>query len=403
MDPSQITFPANIPGEFRDAAAALFSGFDLKVQPKASSKKPPRRKKPDIAEAEELRSGLEEESLSGAGSALVDNIRTCCECPVCRGPLFRAMLSPCGHAICFPCLGRVSAAAQATPNADIIPYEGYEAPPTPTCPTCRAPVHRDLYVRCFALDAIVSAAHPDASKDLPDCDDSEIDEELSFCSLRAWKAAQDEQLVQQAVRALWAAVKAALPTSTALLLGGPETGDDFQARSGRLLLGNPRYVNVHDEPLPQTDTYPGISPRVMKTVLMGGDVAKEIARRLQRHSLSLEVFTSRSKRFALIRWPNIPPVFSLPSPPNATIELSGGRGARPVILAESTLFEPSLELTRDEAVSPQPVPPSTKPETMGPLALDPPASTPTAPLPRLAAKKSTAAAKKPVRGRVDAT
>jgi hypothetical protein len=371
--------------EFRDAVTELFSDFNVKIQPKGSGpgKKGLRKKKPTDAEPDGTKAAADPDGpRPDSLSALVDNVRTCCECPVCRGPLLRAMLSPCGHVICYQCLGVLT--ARRPPAADYsIPFESDGAPPA--CPTCRAPVHRDLYVRCFALDAIVNAAHPDAPKGQPsDPGDDEI-EEPTFCSLRAWKAAQDEQLVQQATKAIWAAVKAALPTSTALLLGESKADDDccpqIRAIGGPVMRGG-RFVNLDERPS-QADAYTGIAPRVMETILMGG-CAGEVARRLRNQDLSLEVFTSRGRRFALVRWPNIPTAFS---PANPSEVLDGDRGAnrRASSVAQGPpLPNPSPEGgpaigKADFPPAPQPLLAAAKPETE-------PAST--APRP---AKKSAAA------------
>jgi len=383
MDPWTRAPDGNIcTPEFRDAVTELFSDFEVKVQPKdlGPGKKALRKKKPTNAEPDGIKAADPDGPRPDALSALVDNVRTCCECPVCRGPLLRAMLSPCGHVICHQCLGVLT--ARRPPAADFpAPFESDGAPPT--CPTCRAPVHRDLYVRCFALDAIVNAAHPDAPKGQPsDLGDDETDEEPTFCSLRAWKAAQDEQLVQQATKALWAAVKAALPTSTALLLGESKADDDccpqIRTPGGHLIRGGGRFVSLDERP-PQVDACTGIAPRVMETILMGG-CAGEVARRLQNQGLSLEVFTSRGRRFALVRWPNIPTAFS---PANPSEVLDGNRGANRRVSSAAQGPPPDPSPEGEPAIggaAAQPLPATAKPETE-------PAST----APRPAAKKSVAA------------
>lgn len=410
--------------DFRDALGELLGGFDVKVQAtKRSAKKDPRKKKEVSVCAEKTETGANDSS-PGTAAGVVDNVRTCCECPVCRGPLLRAMLSPCGHAVCSRCLGMLTAAAQtAAPTADISPYETSDAPSTPLCPTCRAPVHRDLYVRCFALDAVVNAAHPGISEESStDRCDAEA-EEPSFQDLRAWKAAQDEQLVQQALKAIWSAVKVALPTSTALLLSGEYRLDDDDCPSFRspsrhlginLARGNARFIPVgmDDQRPSQADVCcAGISSRVMETILMGGECMKEIARRLQSQGLSLEVFTSRGKRFALIRWPVIPPAFS-PASLVAISEVSGGgqSASRPpkseALLSSSASAEPPSILIASSGSEPEEG--AAQPASIvaklapGPRIINEsgPPQTSTAPPPRAAlVKKSNAGAAAPARMR----
>jgi hypothetical protein len=144
-----------------------------------------------------------------------------------------------------------------------------------------------------------------------------------------WKAAKEEQAVNEVIKLIWRAIQGCMANSTALLINGDVSPRSLQMAEVHAAVCPP-YPHAHGHGA--RNTWRGQAPRVH--ISNDGEVdisefvqqdvtseiegvlttlwncADEIGRRLKKEGLELKVFKYLGQNHALITWPPIPSTFA---------------------------------------------------------------------------------------------
>jgi len=225
-----------------------------------------------------------------------------CKCPICHDPLFEALVAPCGHACCVQCINKLLAAS-AHVLSDNHAWSEDVSQALPRCPVCRTAVHRDGFRKCYALEqAAANLHHNELPVDFHARKKIEIVGATNgLADLRTWKAAFDEQAVNDAINYIWCSLKAEISSSTALLILCSRKASEPQCAPTNMREWREQPMNIEKMAIQKRQD------AIMSSILSSAD---EIARRLAKQGLTLMTFRSLGSDYALVTWPALVPTFA---------------------------------------------------------------------------------------------
>lgn len=273
-----------------------------------------------LTEAASPKGNVDDELKTGTGAPKIGmDADDGTMCPVCYNPLRSARVPPCGHALCAAC---VKGLAAATTRVASVP-DNWRSPPssetlTPQCPVCKAAVHESQYTRCYALDKAVEIMHPPTGEEKQAAADAAASEptpleDWRVEDLHRWQAAEEERLIQTAMRVVIQGIQECESSSDGLLLDetSPPGVSSMDMNLCRVRGGSaPRRSggNGHDmSVMSLTVQHPSVVvDHPLKDLQKAWNIfwraSEKIAARLQARGLTIDRFKFNGVRYALVKW-----------------------------------------------------------------------------------------------------
>jgi hypothetical protein len=239
------------------------------------------------------------------------------QCPVCLDVMRNARVPPCGHAVCAACLKTLTSRPQRTSGVYEFETGMMEAPTGPKCPVCKVPIHKSMYMQCYALDKAIEKMHPCSEQEKKEAGKAanHANPETLACDkwtsddLHQWQLADGERLAQAAIKLVVTAIQECSPASDALLINESAIPNQYVSRAQKFDCGHPTtYVGARrrfvadiqpvcmDAPTSQADA---TITRAWSTLWR---TPENIAERLRQRGLTVDFFRFNDERYGLIRW-----------------------------------------------------------------------------------------------------